>query len=345
MAPGPAVSHAADMTTTTWTSAIWATDAFRAELRAFVSGAVGDPERIELVAHRPWSAVWRVTAAGGRTSYAKQNCPGQAHEARLLTELTRWVPSYVVPVLAADPDRDLLLTADLGPTLAARGGIADIDTWCRLVRAAAELQRLLVPYADRLPLTRMNPADATTYVADAVGRLGALPPGDPRRLAPAAAAHLEVMLPAVDRWSDQVDDLGLPLTLLHNDLHADNVVVGPDGLRFLDFADAVLGDPLAALTVPLTMAQRELGLAPDDPGLRRIADAAIDVWTDLAPARALRAALPAALQLGRLAKVESWRRCVATMTAGERLVHGAAPAERLARLLEPTPITPAAPPG
>ncbi|UUW89069.1 aminoglycoside phosphotransferase family protein [Pimelobacter simplex] len=332
------------MTTTTWTSAIWGTAAFRAELRDFVSGAVGEPDRIELVAHRPWSAVWRVTAAG-RTSYAKQNCPGQAHEARLQVELARWVPSYVAPVLAADPVRDLLLTADLGPTLAARGGIADIATWCRIVRTGAELQRLLVPRAAGLGLTRMLPTDATTYVADAVGRLGALPPGDPRRLAPAAAAHLEVLLPAVDRWADQVDDLGLPLTLLHNDLHAANVVAGPDGLRLLDFADAVLGDPLAALTVPLTMAQRELGLAPDDRGLRRIADAAIDVWTDIAPAPALRAVLPAALQLGRLAKVESWRRCVATMTPGERLVDGAAPAERLARLLEPTPITPAAPLG
>ena len=324
------------MATTTWTSAHWTTEAFGAELRAFVSEALGEPVRIDPVARRPWSAVWRITTPTG-AAYAKQSCPGQAHEARLLAELARRVPSHVVPVLAADPARDLLLTADAGPSLAASGG-ADVATWCRIVRTQAQLQRVVASGAAGLGLTTMAPLDATTYVADAVGRLGALPPGDPRRLAPVAAAHLEVLLPAVDRWADEVDELGLPLTVLHNDLRPANVVSGPDGLRLLDFADAVLGDPLAGLAVPLALAQRRLRLPPDHPALCRIADAAIEVWSDLATPAALREALPAALQLGRLARVEAWRRRVATMTPRERLRYGARPAERLARLLEPTPI-------
>jgi hypothetical protein len=62
------------------------------------------------------------------------------------------------------------------------------------------------------------------------------------------------------------------------------------------------------------------------------------VWSDLAAPRRLRAALPAALQLARLARVESWRRCVASMTAEERGEHGGAPAAWLGTLLAEPPL-------
>ncbi|GAA1543388.1 hypothetical protein GCM10009788_52360 [Nocardioides humi] len=324
---------------------MWATEEFRAELCAFLSAAVGVPDHVEVVAHRPWSAVWRVRAAG-RSSYAKQNCPGQAHEPRLMTVLARVAPERVVPVLAADADRDLLLTADLGPTVHAREGAANPATWARIAADAALLQRRAVDAVADLGLTVLAPADATTYVADAVGRLAALAPGDPRRLAPEVAVLLEALLPTVERWADEVEDLDLPLTLLHNDLHAGNVVRAPDGgLRFFDFGDAVLGAPLAGLLVPLATARQALDLPADDPALWRIADAALEVWSDLVPLDALRAALPAALQLGRLARVESWRRCVATMTPDERADLGSAPAAWLATLLDPAPLGRAAPLG
>ncbi|MBM7519816.1 phosphotransferase [Nocardioides nitrophenolicus] len=326
------------MTTTTWTSAEWATDEFAGDLRAFLADALGVVDRVDVVAVRPWSALWRVAAAG-RTSYVKQNCPGQAHEARLMARLARLVPDHVVPVLAADPVRDLLLTADLGPTVHDRGGAGDPAVWTRIAADSADLQRRLVGALDDQHLTVLAPADATTYVADAVGRLAALPPTDPRRLAPEVAVLLEALLPTVDRWSDRVEDLGLPLTLLHNDLHAENVVLAPDGgLRFFDFGDAVVGDPLAGLYVPLAMARESLGVPADDPLLWRIADAALEVWSDLASPADLRAALPAALQLGRIARVESWRRCVVTMTPQERAEFGSAPAARLASLLDPPPL-------
>ncbi len=342
MAPGGRVSHAAGVIT--WTSAVWATEEFRAELHAFVAAAVGVPDRIEPVSLRPWSAVWRVVV-GGRTSYVKQNCPGQAQEARLLAWLGRCAPDHVVPLLAADPARDLLLTDDLGPTLSATGADRDADTWCGLVADAADLQRRVAPGVGTLGLTVLAPGDATTYVADAVGRLGALAPGDPRRLAPEAAARLEALLPDVDRWADRVEGLGLPTTLIHNDLHPGNVVASGSGLRFFDFADAVAGDPLGNLLVPLSTAAGALGVEPGDSVLRRIADAALEVWGDLAPLAELRAALPAALQLGRLARVESWRRCVATMTEAERADFGSAPADWLATLGDAPPVGAPAPLG
>lgn len=321
----------------TWTSATWGTDEFLTGLCSFISDAVGVPDRLERVADRPWSAVWRVTV-GGTTSYAKQNCPGQTHEAGLVQGLARVAPEFVVPVLAADPRRDLLLTADLGPTLSEQGRTTDIDLWCRIVADAATLQRRSLKTAAASELTVLAAADATTYVADAVGRLAGLEPGDPRRLDPGVAAGLQALLPTVERWSDLVEELDLPLALVHNDLHSSNVVAADGALRFFDFGDAVLGNPLGNLLVPLDAVRDEIGASADDPRLWRIADAAIEVWSDLVPAAAMRAALPAALQLARLARVESWRRCVVSMTAAERDVWGSAPADWLGSLLDPAPL-------
>lgn len=335
LASGRSLGHAALVST--WTSAVWATDEFLAELCSFVGRAVGVPDRIERLADQPWSAVWRVTA-GGTTSYAKQNCPGQAHEARIVQGLAEVAPEYVAPVLAVDPDRDLLLTADLGPTWRDQGHTADVDLWCRVVADAAALQRRAIARAGGWGLTVLAPADATTYVANAVGRLAALDAGDPRRLEPAMAARLQALLPSVERWADLVDEVDLPFTLVHNDLHHSNVVLADGATRFFDFGDAVLSEPLGNLLVPLDTARDELRASPDDPRLWRIADAALEVWSDVVPVAALRAALPSALQLARLARVESWRRCVATMTADQRAVWGSAPAAWLGTLLEAAPV-------
>ena len=62
------------------------------------------------------------------------------------------------------------------------------------------------------------------------------------------------------------------------------------------------------------------------------------MWTDYAPATALRAALPAALQLARLARTESWIRCTAPMNDAELGEWGDAAAYWLASLVQDPPV-------
>ena len=55
-------------------------------------------------------------------------------------------------------------------------------------------------------------------------------------------------------------------------------------------------------------------------------ESALEVWGDLAPLAELRAALPAALHLGELARSESWARCLTTPTDEEMTEFGSWPA-------------------
>ncbi|WP_460715388.1 phosphotransferase [Nocardioides dilutus] len=318
------------------TSARWASPAFRAELAGWVGSAVGEPLVLEPVRDRSWSTVWRVQAPSG-TFFAKQNTPLQAFEARLLVLLGELAPAYVVPVAAADGARDLLLTPDqgtvLGEGLAERGEEHLVPTVGRMLVAAAQLQRALAPHATRLAeagVERLAPSDAVPYVQQRLADFGSLPAGDPRCFEAGRAEALEAALPSVTAAADQVAALGLPLTLNHNDLHTYNVFDVDGQLRFFDFGDALLCEPLGALMVPLGGVAQHLSLPVGHPRVLAIAEPALEVWSDLAPLAELRAALPAALRLARLARAESWLRCFAGMTDDELAEWGDAAAYWLA---------------
>lgn len=316
------------------TSARWASDEFRAELTDWVSGVVGPPASMEPVRQRPWSTVWRVESAGG-VFFAKQNTPLQAFEAGLMSLLADLAPDQVVPVTAADPARDLLLTPDQGEVL---GQVDDaLDAVSRVMQAAAVLQRDLVPHLDRLAgagLTTLTPGDVLPYVQQRVDEMGALPVGDPRGFEAGAVDAVEAFLPALAAAVEVVSGLGLPITLNHNDLHTYNVFAVDGGFRFFDFGDALLTEPLGALRVPLGGLAAHLECPIDDPRLLRAVEPALEVWSDLAPLPELRAALPSALRLARLARTESWIRCFASMTEDELGEYGEAAAYWLAALAE-----------
>jgi hypothetical protein len=287
---------------------VWGTPEFVAELRAWVEGEVGPVSSLTESKRRPWAAVWRVETARG-TFYAKQNCPGQAFEARLMGLLAELAPSYVVPVAAVDADRGFLLTPDQGRVFGDTADPHDLDGWVRLVVRAMELSRVVSGDAERLV---------------AVGATRCRVPARVR-------TEVESLLEAVEA-------LGLPDSLVHNDLHEHNAFDLPDGLVFFDFADAVVAQPLLGMLVPLNMMAHHLEAEPDDPRLRRVADAGLEVWTDLVPPRELRSALPAALQLGRLGRAESWSRVVPDFTGEALEEFGNAAEEWLDWLTDPVPV-------
>ncbi|UUZ58981.1 SseB family protein [Nocardioides sp. B-3] len=253
----------------------WTTEPFLEELRAWIESSVGRVRTLEQAKLRAWAGVWRVTTVDG-VFYAKQNTDGRAFEAALVAELAALAPGHVVPVAAVDRERGLLLTVDRGTVFAETVADDDPDARIRLVTRAMELAGIVAP---------AMPVLVTAGLSEAPGH-------------PSVAAEIE-----------QVDALGLPISISHNDLHGHNAFDTPGGLRFFDFADSVAANPLSGLLVPLNEIAYFLGEPPpDDARLRRVADAALEVWSDVVPIDELRAALPAALRLGRLGRAESRRR-------------------------------------
>jgi hypothetical protein len=318
-------------------SSRWATDEFRDELRAWCERIVGPLTAMDQHKLRGWATVWRVTTADGGW-FAKQNCSGQLFEQPLLALLARLVPDRVVPV--AGESEGFLLTPDQGPVFRETGG-DDLENWVRLARDAALLQRDLLPHHEALlaaGATELAPEKTPDYVAARVEQYAGLGVGDPRRLDPAVAARLRAHLPVVRGWAEEVAALRLPVTLNHNDLHENNVFDVDGSLRFFDFGDSLVTEPLGVLLVPLNVLAEKLAAGPDDPRLWRVADAALEVWSDLAPSAELRAALPAALQLGRLGRVESWVRCQPSLSDEELAEWGPVAATWLGTMLEQPPL-------
>jgi Phosphotransferase enzyme family len=315
----------------------WQTAEFRDDLRAWCAEIVGPVTAMTQQKLRGWATVWRVETAEG-VWFAKQNCPGQRLEVALMATLAEVVPDRVVPVTAARDD--LLLTPDQGEVFYETAGI-DLANWVRLAREAAELQRALLPHHDALlaaGAAELRLDQAHDYVAARIDQYAGLPLGDPRRLDDEVAARLRAHLPVVRRWVQQVGGLGLPLTLNHNDLHENNVFDVDGRLRFFDFGDALVTEPLGVLLVPLNVLAEKLDADRDDPRLWQVAEAALEVWTDLAPMAELRAALPAALQLGRLGRVESWVRCQPSLSDEELAEWGPVAATWLGTLVLEPPV-------
>jgi hypothetical protein len=314
----------------------WASAAFQEELRAWCESHVGALTTMEQHKLRGWATVWRVESAEG-VFFAKQNCRLQNFEVTLVPALARIAPSRVVPVRAAD--HRFLMTPDQGPTFLETVGEA-LGPWVRLAREAALLQRDVLGHVDELSsagATTLTVEGLPDYFQERVEQYAELPDDDPRRLAGDVAGRLRALLPDVRRWAEQLGALGLPITLNHNDLHESNVFDVDGRLRFFDFGDALLSDPLLVLLIPLNVLSDQLKAPADDPRLGRVVEAALEVWSDLVPLAELRAALPAALQLARLGRVESWVRSQPTLTAEELEQFGSAAADWLGAMLEPPP--------
>lgn len=326
------------------TSQHWATSTWRDEASAWVEQILRDhglnrTGLIEQPRIRFWSTQLTVPTDAGRMWF-KENCPAMSFEARLVAVLAELVPDHVVAPLAIEPDHGWMLSPDAGPTLreADRDGL---DLWVRLATNWADLQRRISPSADRLLAAGVPaslPLQAPVTIAERVEEYAALPSGDPGRIDADTAAGLRAALPTITRWAEQVAAVGLPLTLDHNDLHSNNAFqprAGEQHLRFFDFGDAVVGDPLGTLLIPLNVLGHELGTDdPDDPRLRRVVDAYLEVWSDLADSATLRAAVDPSRQLARLNRSESWRRVLPWANADERAEWGDSAAAWLAMFLE-----------
>ena len=284
----------------------WEDPAWLAAAHDWILAALGDriTGPIEQPHVRPWSTVLRIPTHDGPVWF-KANMPPLAHEAAVVSLLSRRRPDTVPELIAADLECGWMLQRDAGTRLREAG--LDVSVWEEVLPLCAELQieassdrdaLLTAGVPDRgltaLPALYEALLDDPDLTADEIARLHALAPRITEECAALAAR-------------------GIPETIQHDDLHDGQVFVRDGRFRILDWGDSCVAHPFLILTVTLRRLGYLLGLPEDAAGLRRFRDAYLEPWTRLASRAELLAAVPGALLLGGLSRLLTWREIIAGM--------------------------------
>ncbi|HEY0934062.1 MAG TPA: hypothetical protein VGD91_09990 [Trebonia sp.] len=294
-----------------------------------------------LVRGRMYSVVLRVPVRKG-TVWFKASPPASGFEPALIAALADWYPDQFTVPLAVDPGRSWSLTRDGGPTLAHRQADAgDLRPWRTMLRAYAGLQVSLAGHAgDLLALGLADlrpgsvPAQFEQLLTDpATERAVAAPDGIGR----ARYRALRALTPRLREWCAELEDLGLPASLDHADVHPNNIFAAPAAP--FDWGDAAVAHPFASLLVALRTAAEHAGLPPRSPRLADLTEEYLKPWLAAGhPRAAVDRSLILALRIAPLARALTWGRVFPCYTGHPGPAGHAVRA--LAAMLNPDPLQP-----
>jgi len=244
---------------------------------------------LETVHERPWSTVLRVPTADGDL-FLKQEQPLQEYEVELTVALAERWPDRVPEVVAADTERHWLLTRDGGTRVADSRDFAAFERALSLygelqVGEAANVEELLSMGLRDLRLAALVDMYEPFFERD-------------HGLEPDEVRQLRALAPRYRELCAELDALGLPASLQHDDLHEWNIFVRGDRVAIYDWGDSSVGFPLWSWLKP--------SQALDDPGPARAAYLA--AWSAFAPEQQLRGALDLAVPTGLFPYVLQIRR-------------------------------------
>lgn len=297
-----------------WGSSAWHTEALEWIDEALARRGVERADKPVLQPRiRPWSTLLMVETVRQGRLWFKASTPEMTPEPAVLRWL-RTVSGDAVPAVWADDDeRRWVLMPHQGPRL------VDVETdENRVQQMSAVLRR----YAR---IQRGSVAVVPDLIAAGVPDL---PPREISRewtglhLRPDTSRQMRLA-------AMRLEDVGLPMTIQHDDLHAANVfadgtTAGMHESRIFDWADASVGSPLTSLLTPLEMTTRGM----DDEQARdvraRLIRAYVSSWSDIVPTHKLTEAIEDALVIARAGRVLTWRRALSRASAEERTKWGAA---------------------
>ena len=254
--------------TTRTSHAPWDQPGWRDEMTSWIDrslAAVGIHRRGEVTEVRTWdrSALFTLGSDRGRL-WAKAVPEIFGHEIAVTELLADIDPGIVPPVVAADRALGRIITEHVeGPSLASLPD--EPAVWAATMSRLAEIQRVLAEDLGALavagvaaaPIGRLADALPTLLADDGlllVGRPGGLTAGE--------AASLRSRLPELVEACRALAASGIPDSLEHGDLAADEVIIGEMGPVFLDWSDGSITHPFLSATSLLQSAPGDA--IPDD---------------------------------------------------------------------------------
>jgi Ser/Thr protein kinase RdoA (MazF antagonist) len=260
---------------------------------------------IERVHVRPWSTVCRATAATS-DMFLKVCDRVQAHEPALTAIVAREFPSLAPELIARHPVEPWMLLGDGGTKLReARFGDDLMDTWVRLLPRYAALQRALADRVDELRAAGV-PDRGLDHLPDLLRAILA----DEGAARPTARERIRALLPAIERSCAELAAAGIGPSIDHADLHDNNVLVQGRDVTIIDWGDAGVTHPFLSLFVTFRFVGQGLGVSRDAAEIRRLRDAYLEGWSDIAPRRTLERAADGAIALGSISGALTWYRII-----------------------------------
>ena len=133
----------------------------------------------------------------------------------------------------------------------------------------------------------------------------------------------------------ELDDLGIPASLDHADVHPGNIFAAT-GIPF-DWGDAAVAHPFSSLLVALRTAAEQAGVSPRSPDVAVLTASYLGPWLEAGYGRAaVDRSLSLALRIAPLARALTWGRLFPCYLGHPALAVHAARA--LAAVLEPDPL-------
>lgn len=224
------------------------------EALAWASHAASFPREDQIWQVQQWNAsphsfLLRLSSRNETSFWLKAVDPAQSTEYRITLALASIFPEYLPTIVSAHDEWGAWLMEDEGGS-AADGDLRNTEAVRNMARCLAELQE-----ASIAPLPRLLDCGCADWRLRRIANkiVSVLPlleeamaaqdvPGLPkfgrRRLEQICAATVEAC--------HFLDAIGIPDTLLHNDLQLENVVLGAPGCRFIDWDQAGIGNPFLA---------------------------------------------------------------------------------------------------
>jgi len=179
--------------------------------------------------------------------------------------LAQRFPGYLPPILAIRPDWNGWLSKEVEGKL-----LSDVQEPAPWERTAAALARLQIESIDRG--SQMLGAGAHDLGSTALSKrirpfLSSLGQMMERqtKVPPAVLDHADLLAltDSLQTALDALEAAGVPDALGHLDLNPGNIIISDDRCRFLDWAEAYIGNPLFSLEYLLQHARRVFGEASD----------------------------------------------------------------------------------
>lgn len=304
-----------------WTDPEWRSEAELwirrqvAQLGLSLGGEIEQPHAF------PWSTVMRVPTANG-VIWFKACSRELAYEVPLVALLASRGSARVLGPLASDAGRGWMLLPDAGRRLRDLELNLQLERWPEALALYAQLQLDVSADVDAFVAAGV-PDRRPPLLAEQLERVLAddamLKPAHEAALSNEEIVHARELVTSIDREQRELQELGVPDSIQHDDLHDANIYFREGGgYTFIDWGDAYVAHPFFTLSVTLAVLADHLGVARDATELNPFRDAYLEPWEAFQPRDELVAAVPSALRVGYAAGTTKWYDVISSMATEER---------------------------